>query len=419
MGIDLYEEARAKVIVRARFFHALSLKCPAGVRMLCYEAITTKIAIWPDRVFCIGYAATHVYFVESGRLAYIMEGEGEGEQSQQTLAMRSMLEAVRSVTSIFQSRRCISEAALWTDWMHLGDLSTVVSSTVQALDVQIFPRVVMHFHGVLSLVVDYGKRYIYSINKINGELSDLVNLSVPFARSVGALSRRSELQTNHYIFLSHYKVEAGTEAALMRDALCIQIETDPYHPAFDMSTPVFLDSEDLQNLKNLKEHVKVSRNLVVLLTTNFLRRPWCLIEITLSMMNNINIVPVRIERAGIAFEYPTEAFYEELREGKFLSDADRELFRVLGIDVSAVERAVRLTFQKVAVPFSPHKPIQVRALEVSTILNRCVAGESALDTDDRDESTMERCGSMLDMGHRESQMETAVAETIEEVVSRL
>jgi len=189
LQMDLMEEARAKLIVLVPFFHALSLKCHVGVRMLCYEAISSKIAIWPERVFDTGYAAAEVYFVQSGVLAYITDDSdpsdvkvsADGMRSTSSIgAMRSKLQAVRSVTSVLQSKRCISEPALWTTWVHTGDLSSVVNSTLLAFSVQGFARVILHFHVVLPVIVDFGRRYVHAINKVYGDLSDLVNLHVPF-----------------------------------------------------------------------------------------------------------------------------------------------------------------------------------------------------------------------------------------------
>merc|ERR1719277_1298889 len=75
----------------------------------------------------------------------------------------------------------------------------------------------------------------------------------------------------HLVFLSHFKVEAGTEAALIHSelekALLEELDTD----TFDR-TPIFLDSEDLYDLEDLQQHVRASNNLVVILTRNVLTR---------------------------------------------------------------------------------------------------------------------------------------------------
>ena len=64
-------------------------------------------------------------------------------------------------------------------------------------------------------------------------------------------------------FLSHYKVEAATEARWMQQ----ELETA-------LGERIFLDSDDLNNLSRLQDHVRDSRCLLLLQTRNVLTRPW-------------------------------------------------------------------------------------------------------------------------------------------------
>merc|ERR1711937_1037159 len=119
----------------------------------------------------------------------------------------------------------------------------------------------------------------------------------------------------HVMFLSHFKQEAGTEAAMLEEALHHAIERDEFHPGNLMKRPVFLDSNDLFDLSRLRQEVIESHNLVVLLTPGVLTRPWCLVEIVTAVRHNINLVPVRIVRDGINFCYPDDAFYDNILKG--------------------------------------------------------------------------------------------------------
>merc|ERR1719157_311183 len=89
----------------------------------------------------------------------------------------------------------------------------------------------------------------------------------------------------HFAFLSHYKVEAGTEAALMRSELEQIINDTEGHPAQNLDVPIFLDSEDLTDLVLLMEAVQKSHNLVLILTKGVLTRPWCLVEIVVAVQS--------------------------------------------------------------------------------------------------------------------------------------
>lgn len=64
-----------------------------------------------------------------------------------------------------------------------------------------------------------------------------------------------EVRLGHFIFISHYKQENGTEAALIRSELMTMISEDPSSPAHGFDVPFFLDSEDLFNLHYLTEQV--------------------------------------------------------------------------------------------------------------------------------------------------------------------
>merc|ERR1712032_422791 len=177
---------------------------------------------------------------------------------------------------------------------------------------------------------------------------------------------------HHYIFISHHKAGGGTEATLMQEALERMIDQDPEIPGHGMVAPVFLDSEDLSDLTDLKAHVRNASNLVLLLTEEVLKRPWVLVEIVTAYQTGVNIVPVEIyKREDKSFKYPGEEFYKKLREGGLLTEAEINMIGAEGITVEDLEKALRHVFKKIAVPFSPHKSQLVREAELTDILRRC------------------------------------------------
>jgi hypothetical protein len=195
------------------------------------------------------------------------------------------------------------------------------------------------------------------------------------------LSRHRTLSAldQHYIFVSHHKAGAGTEATLMQEDLESIIESDPESPGFGMMAPVFLDSEHLSDLSDLKAHVRNTLNLVLLLTEEVLKRPWILVEIVTAHQSGVNIVPVEIsKRENSSFTYPDEEFYKRLREQTLLPKADSDLIRAEGITAEELEKALRHVFKKIAVTFSPHKCSSVREAELIGILRRCNNGLLAL-----------------------------------------
>jgi len=179
---------------------------------------------------------------------------------------------------------------------------------------------------------------------------------------------------DHIVFLSHYKYEAGTEAALMQKELgqlIHEMRGGDFHQHH-----VFLDSEDLQDLQDLQMHVRRSQNLVLLLTPGVLKRPWVLVEISTATRAGVHIVPVEIQRKGRQFTYPDALFFERLRNGTILQSEARNLLESLDIKLSELSWSVQQIFSQIAMPYSPHRPETIRQAELKDILKRCKVPES-------------------------------------------
>jgi len=184
-------------------------------------------------------------------------------------------------------------------------------------------------------------------------------------------SNVQSMMHHHYIFLSHYKLEAGTEASLIRAELERLLEHDEARPAESVQHPVFVDSEDLDDLTDLRNHVRDSRNVVLLLTKGVLTRPWCLIELATAAQAGIPIHLVKVSKRGSDFEYPDDVFYQSLGSGKILDDAGRALLEKAGYDLNHIVMVLRQVFNKIAVPYSPHGQSAIRKAELQALLKLC------------------------------------------------
>lgn len=100
----------------------------------------------------------------------------------------------------------------------------------------------------------------------------------------GVREARWELRGEFACFLSHFKAEAAGDARHLKDKL-----------AGKLNAPVFLDSDDLLDLRELLEIVARSDILLLLQTTNVLTRPWCLLELYTAICNHVPIVAVAVE----------------------------------------------------------------------------------------------------------------------------
>jgi len=184
----------------------------------------------------------------------------------------------------------------------------------------------------------------------------------------------TNISNDHFIFLSHYKMEAGTEATLMQKDLVGCIEKEGLFSG-SISSPVFVDSENLTNLADIQDCVLRSYNLVVLLTPGVLKRPWVLMEITLAVRHEINIVPVEIQRPDLKFTYPDEEFLQRIGIGDDLDAAAKGILDKEGISLSELESALRQLFKLIAMPYSPHKSAAIREAELQDVIKRCSASK--------------------------------------------
>ncbi len=181
----------------------------------------------------------------------------------------------------------------------------------------------------------------------------------------------------HYLSestLSHCKLDAGTEAHLMRGEIEALLKEDSSLPGSVFDVPCFLDSEDLQDLEQLQNQVRHCANLVLLCTEHILTRPWCLVEIYTAQEAGIPILPVTVEKPGNKFSFPTDEFFEAMRRGELLDDAGTRTLRDCGVSLEEVEEAIRFVFERIAVTCSPHKSRAIRDAELKALLRRCATG---------------------------------------------
>ena len=92
-------------------------------------------------------------------------------------------------------------------------------------------------------------------------------------------------------FLSHYKIEAGSDARYLYDLLGRMLQSR-----------LFLDSNDLTDLRTLFEHVHNSDVVLLLATEGVLSRPWCLLELYQAHKHKVPILVVEIDSPRHRFE---------------------------------------------------------------------------------------------------------------------
>ena len=90
-------------------------------------------------------------------------------------------------------------------------------------------------------------------------------------------------------FLSHYKDECASPARQMKTELSAELS------ALGTDAQVYLDSDDLRDLRRLLDAVKESEVLVLMQTRHLLSRPWVLLEIYTAITHAVPIVTVQVQ----------------------------------------------------------------------------------------------------------------------------
>ena len=96
-------------------------------------------------------------------------------------------------------------------------------------------------------------------------------------------------------FLSHFKLECGTEARLVQQNLKAIVEKNPIGQS---TNEIFLDSDDLSDLRNLLQHVRETQVLVLLLSKRVLTRPWVIVELYTAITSGVPIVALNVQNAN-------------------------------------------------------------------------------------------------------------------------
>ena len=110
----------------------------------------------------------------------------------------------------------------------------------------------------------------------------------------------AEVLKAYAAFLSHFKFECGTEARLVQQNLRPIIEQNPLPGS---SNEIFLDSDDLSDLRNLLDSVKNTKVLVLLQSKRVLTRPWVILELHTALTNDVPIVALNVQKESCRYDY--------------------------------------------------------------------------------------------------------------------
>jgi hypothetical protein len=368
MQVDILFQVRLGVTQRLQFFQDMLVRTPRVLRTVVHK-MKMVVGVEGESMFALGDICTQFLFIQEGTFLYKCD-------ELRLVATPRRAARPRHVRSQFgadylEKGDVVSEAVLWTTWEQQGSLVCNAEALLLSFDAESFVKEILAHKRATNHAVRYARHFCWRLNRTEA-VTDLMGWDL----SLNTLD--SELYVggleDHFAFISHYKMEGGSEATLMRDEMERLIRKDTRNPMGDLRTPIFVDSEDLVDLSRLSEHVKGSLALIVLLTPGFLSRPYCLLEIVIASRWERPYVPVQIMRPGISQEFriPDEEFYSSFRRGEIIGTRGVQLLEENGVTPAEVENAIRCVFKMIALPFSPHKSAAVRRAEMDDILKRCM-----------------------------------------------
>lgn len=162
--VELNEEMRpCEVLPSHPFFLNLRKSHPHLVRELCLDALVPLLKFSDQVVFSAGEECRQMYFIANGSLQYTVNQHRETDPSRQLDVVRRMLYGGQS----------LSEAALWTSWVHRGELRVVINSLLLALDASGFAKVISGEKGAHVLAASYARKFVESLNR--GPQTDLTD----------------------------------------------------------------------------------------------------------------------------------------------------------------------------------------------------------------------------------------------------
>ena len=144
-----------------------------------------------------------------------------------------------------------------------------------------------------------------------------------------SLSRSLPRDCGFACFLSHFKVEAATEARWLQQ----QLEEA-------LGQRCFLDSDDLVDLSKLKEHVCQSKVVLLLQTQNVMTRPYCILELTTAIDNCVPILGVSLTSGSAPYDFKAAAAMMTHLDSRLDTETKAALTH-LGVDV--VDAAFKLS----------------------------------------------------------------------------
>lgn len=159
--VDMLEEMRVPPFSGHPFFVNLRAKHPHLVRELCHEALQPMLKSPDEIVFSAGEVCSRMYVVINGHVQYCANVQQRDGGAGPAVVRRTL-----------HGGQWLSEAALWTGWVHRGELRAVTDCLLFALDASGFARVISSHKSAHAFAAAYARKFVEGLNR--GLQTDLV-----------------------------------------------------------------------------------------------------------------------------------------------------------------------------------------------------------------------------------------------------
>jgi alpha-tubulin suppressor-like RCC1 family protein len=130
--------------------------------------------------------------------------------------------------------------------------------------------------------------------------------------------RRAGKQFFHLLFFSYSKQDTVAEVASLYGSAQRMYPSDS----------LFRDADASFELSGLISHVKKSRNVVVMLSYTYPRRPFAIVELHAALRSNANILPVLVQREGMKM-FDFEEVHRDIGSGEIANYMDAAGWEIL------------------------------------------------------------------------------------------
>lgn len=182
---QLHQEICRPPLLKHPFFVLAGQIEPRSIRRLCEQAIEVSVHCQHDTVFSAAKPALQIYSVMSGSLKYLQEPE------------TSMVQC--EVEHPVLKGAWVSEAALWTQWTHVGMLEAVTVCELLVLNAQQVAEAFSHSNHTRQVASEYGRAFHARLQTSKPPYADWPNdVLVPYASFEEVMATLSE-QVRSYV----------------------------------------------------------------------------------------------------------------------------------------------------------------------------------------------------------------------------